>query len=176
MPWQYYQSETGLNYNWNRDYDPLAGSYIESDPIGLRGGIATYAYAYDSAPNYRDPSGRFAIAIPLPFLEIPAPPPVLFAGTLGFGAGTLFNYVYESFAGQSLGSSIYDWTHPEPLTNVASIRHADAERKAAEDECFEECEHHMCGRDPGPFRLCFNSCMKRKGFDTGLGPTHVEGP
>ena len=43
MPGQYYQSETGLNYNYFRDYDPLTGSYIESDPIGLSRGVSTYA-------------------------------------------------------------------------------------------------------------------------------------
>jgi len=39
FPGQYYQAETGLNQNVNRDYDPLGGGrYIESDLIGLRGG------------------------------------------------------------------------------------------------------------------------------------------
>jgi RHS repeat-associated protein len=36
FPGQYYQSETGLNQNWNRDYDPQVGRYVESDPIGQR--------------------------------------------------------------------------------------------------------------------------------------------
>ena len=43
-----FDQETNLHYNYFRDYDPSIGRYIQSDPIGLSGGINTYLYAADS--------------------------------------------------------------------------------------------------------------------------------
>jgi len=54
LPGQRYDAETGLHYNYFRDYDPSIGRYGESDPIGLRGGINTYAYGIGSPLRYRD--------------------------------------------------------------------------------------------------------------------------
>ncbi|TLY51714.1 MAG: RHS repeat-associated core domain-containing protein [Gammaproteobacteria bacterium] len=57
FPGQYFDSETGLNYNYFRDYEPSTGRYVESDPVGLKGGMNTYAYDDDSPLNYVDPKG-----------------------------------------------------------------------------------------------------------------------
>jgi RHS repeat-associated protein len=57
FPGQIYDAHTGLNYNYFRDYDAAIGRYIESDPIGLEGGINTYLYAGGNAIGNVDPLG-----------------------------------------------------------------------------------------------------------------------
>jgi RHS repeat-associated protein len=49
--------ETGLFYNYFRDYDPATGRYVESDPIGLDAGLNTYAYAGGNPISRKDPLG-----------------------------------------------------------------------------------------------------------------------
>jgi RHS repeat-associated protein len=55
---QYYDRETNLHYNYFRDYDPQLGRYVQSDPIGLAGGINTYGYVAANPLKYSDPTGQ----------------------------------------------------------------------------------------------------------------------
>jgi RHS repeat-associated protein len=57
FPGQYYDSETGLHYNYFRYYNPQIGRYVTPDPIGLRGGINIFRYAANNPIRYIDPSG-----------------------------------------------------------------------------------------------------------------------
>jgi len=57
FPGQVFDRETGTAQNYFRDYDAATGRYVQADPIGLAGGLNTYAYGLSNPLAYSDPSG-----------------------------------------------------------------------------------------------------------------------
>lgn len=84
-PGQYFDAESGLSYNLNRDYEAASGRYLQSDPEGIDSGASTYAYVGSSPLGRTDPDGRQVVgatgAIPAPW--------VMGASRIGPMAGTM---------------------------------------------------------------------------------------
>jgi RHS repeat-associated protein len=57
FPGQYFQIETGLAYNWHRQYDPVTGRFTQPDPLRFVDGPSMYAYAGSSPFANTDPDG-----------------------------------------------------------------------------------------------------------------------
>ena len=113
LPGQYFDKETNLHYNYFRDYDPGIGRYIQSDPVGLDGGINAYAYASNNPVSLIDPDGLLGRA----------------PGTFGKGgAGNIPGNVWGTFIPQDLTCSF-----PIPNLNPCVTNCC-----MAHDQCFDK--------------------------------------
>jgi len=72
FPGQYYDAESGLVHNINRDYVPSLGRYLQTDPMGLGAGLSTYSYVAGNPLGSVDPLGLVGGA---PGQAVPAPDP-----------------------------------------------------------------------------------------------------
>jgi RHS repeat-associated protein len=64
FPGQYFQIETGLAYNWHRQYDPVTGRFTQPDPLRFIDGPSMYAYAGSSPFMKTDREGLKYNGIP----------------------------------------------------------------------------------------------------------------
>ena len=92
FPGQYYDSETGLHYNYFRYYNPQTGRYITPDPIGLEGGINLFAYVANNPPNFLDPFGLIECKVLKDWGVIPS---------ISKDCGPVFSYKKETMRGVS---------------------------------------------------------------------------
>jgi RHS repeat-associated protein len=57
LPGQFFDMESSLHQNGQRDYYPALGRYIQPDPIGLAGGLNPYLYANGNPHKFIDRQG-----------------------------------------------------------------------------------------------------------------------
>ena len=64
FPGQYFDAETGLHYNYFRDYNPVIGRYVQADPIGIKQGTNhVYVYGNSNTLKFIDVDGLLSIWI-----------------------------------------------------------------------------------------------------------------
>jgi RHS repeat-associated protein len=155
-------------YNYFRDYDPAIGRYVESDPIGLEGGLNTYAYVGNNPLMYADPTGESAAS-----LALTAPS----AGAGGAGAGGAGVAGAAAAAGAVVGAGAVgvgvglginkgiEWIFDRPLgVLIYEMCNEDRERRC--DHQYYNVDIPTCraisrARGPGAGKRCYASASQR---------------
>jgi RHS repeat-associated protein len=175
FPGQIYDAQAGMHQNYFRDYSPAIGRYVESDPIGLEGGVNTYVYVEGNPVSYTDPTGElvpqligFGIGAALEYLTNPcaSTTDILIAGGLGAFGGGLSKAAFLRLGPRSLTRETgLEWSHSIARRTVNSNTTGGLNRvlnqrgglngswRSPASHARHDATRHVAGVDPMPLPL-----------------------
>lgn len=179
FPGQLADVETGLFYNYFRDYDPQTGRYIESDPIGVSGGVNTYAYVAGNPLIATDSQG---LDIECYGIVCRVVLPTITPSNASVPSASNTSYYDDDGRGRGRGSrddgrgrtpsGVYEkkpsggWRPPPPPSNPAGERFPQDWR----GQCIALYEMCVQNRWTGNCGQCLNKCTAQQEWPFGKGP------
>jgi RHS repeat-associated protein len=172
-----YDADSGLVRFGARDYDPMVGRWTSKDPVRFSGdGSNLFVYVDGDPINHTDPSGRYAITIPLgPVVGI-----ALGAGALGCALNANCREAVNDFLDDVFDvCRIKDSGSPTDTTDAANDNAQPLPSPdPTQDKCIEQCLHalgpggiyvgkdgHIYRNDLGgahAFQVCLQECRGQR--------------
>jgi RHS repeat-associated protein len=162
LPGQYFDPETGNNHNGFRDYAGTLTRYVQSDPIGLGGGMNTYQYVRGNPFRFTDRRGLQPEPEPPP--QIPLPPaarppspssagrPPTMSAPPGWQSDDLMDPASEA---------AYDYTQDPPTSNTTSA---------------QSTLNWLAATDPDQYQQIRAYCADQQALMNGQGNQQNGGP